>query len=189
MRIRCLQALSLAVVLFVNPAHAGQSNPSLPSASVTDAVSKEHARLAAFAGLWNVKQSLWLKAGEPPQIDTGTAEFATVLGGRALRQDLRISSRTPFQGIGYTGYDTATRTYFSSWMDVNFTGLLVLHGDRDERTNTWRFSGSMPGADGTAIPTREELQVLDAAHFIVRYFETRPAGEALVVQLEYSRQW
>ncbi|MBW8881585.1 MAG: DUF1579 family protein [Asticcacaulis sp.] len=151
-------------------------------------MSVEHARLARLAGLWNVKQSLWLKPGEPPQMDTGTAEFTTVLGGRALQQDLRIDSSTPFQGMGVTGYDDATRTYFTSWMDVNFTGLLVLRGDRDESTNTWHFSGSMSGAGGTSIPTREELQVLDEDRFIVRYFEIRQGTENLVVQLEYSRR-
>jgi hypothetical protein len=177
--------LVFAFSAFLSPAHAGE--PSAPSAP--GAVSVEHARLARLAGLWNVKQSLWLKPGEEPQMDTGTAEFTTVLGGRALRQELRISSSTPFQGIGFTGYDTLTRTYFTSWMDMNFTDLLVLRGTRDEVADTWRFSGSMSGADGTAIPTQQELRIVDEDHFIVRYFETRQGSEALVVELDYSRHW
>jgi hypothetical protein len=183
MKMRFFLSLALALSSFMNLAHAGGNEPA-----PAGAVSTEHARLARFAGLWNVKQSLWLKPG-PPQRDTGTAEFTTVLGGRALQQDLRISSRTPFHGIGFTGYDTVTRTYFTSWMDVNFTDLLVLRGARDEGTGTWNFSGSMSGADGTPVPTREELRVLDENHFNVRYFETKQGTEALVVELEYSRSW
>ena len=188
MRTRLLLPLAFALSLFVNMAHAGRSEPPTLTAPAAGAVSSEHARLAKLAGLWNVKQSLWVQPGRP-QMDVGTAEFITVLGGRALRQDLRISSATPFQGIGFTGYDTLTRTYFTSWMDVNFTDLLVLRGDRDEGTNTWRFSGSMPAVGGTSIPTRQELHVLDEDRFIVRYFETRQGSEKLVVQLEYSRRW
>jgi hypothetical protein len=185
MKMRLCLSLTLALSSFMNQVHAGGSEPSAPAA----AVSAEHARLARLAGLWNVKQSLWLKPGEPPQVDTGTAEFTAVLGGRALQQDLRISSHTPFQGVGFTGYDTVTRTYFTSWMDVNFTDLLILRGTRDEGTDTWRFSGSMSGADGTPIPTRQELSIVDDGHFNVRYFETKQGSEALVVELEYSRSW
>jgi hypothetical protein len=47
----------------------------------------------------------------------------------------------------------------------------------------------MSGADGTRVPTREELRVLDENHFNVRYFETKQGTEALVVELEYSRSW
>src|SRR6201996_259629 len=36
---------------------------------------QEHARLAAMAGRWDVKQSLWEKPGEAPHIDHGTAVF------------------------------------------------------------------------------------------------------------------
>jgi hypothetical protein len=185
MKMRFYLSLALALSSVMNLAHAGGSEPPAP----TGAVSAEHARLARLAGLWNVKQSLWLKPGEASQVDTGTAEFTTVLGGRALQQDLRISSHTPFQGIGFTGYDTVTRTYFTSWMDVNFTDMLVLRGTRDEGTDTWRFSGSMSGADGTPVPTRQELSIVDANHFNVRYFETKQGTEALVVELEYSRSW
>jgi hypothetical protein len=183
MKMRFYLSLALALSSVMNLAHAGGNEPA-----PAEPVSAEHARLGRFAGLWNVKQSLWLKPGLP-QRDTGTAEFTTVLGGRALQQDLRISSRTPFQGIGFTGYDTVTRTYFSSWMDVNFTDLLVLRGTRDESTDTWHFSGSMSGADGTPIPTREELRFVDEDHFVARFFETKQGSEALVVELEYSRSW
>ena len=188
MSIRFALPLALALSTFVNLAHAGNSEPA-HSPRAPGAVSAEHARLARLAGLWNVKQSLWLKHGEPPQTDLEMAEFIAVLGGRALRQDLRISSSTPFQGIGFTGYDNITRTYYTSWMDVNFTDLLVLRGIRDERTNTWRFSGSMSGVDGTPTPTRQELKILDEDHFVVRYFETKGGSETLAVKLEYSRHW
>lgn len=179
----------LLVFLAAGTAQAvrGAERPAPAPSAAAGAIGDEHRRLAELAGRWRVKQSLWLAAGQPPQIDSGTALFTSVLGGRHLQQDLRIGSSPPFQGLGYTGYDTSTGRYYTSWMDINFTGVLLLHGDHDARSNTYRFEGEMSGEGGARIPTREELHVLDADHLVVRYYETRQGREALVVELDYSR--
>jgi hypothetical protein len=174
-KIPVMLALSLAAL--VNLAQGAE--PGAPGV--------EHQRLAQLAGLWNVRQSLWLEAGKPAQADVGTAQFTMVLGGRQLQQDLRVGSSTPFQGIGYTGYDNTTHTFVTSWTDVNLTDILVLRGDYDERARVYRFRGEMSGDDGLKIPMREELRIDDARHFVARYYETRDGREALVVELEYSR--
>lgn len=168
-------------------AFATLAPPPCSAASVTTGEgARESQRLGELAGLWNVRQSLWLTPG-PPQQDTGTAMFSVVLAGRALQQDLRIGSATPFQGLGFTGYDVGTQSYFTSWMDVNPGGVLVLHGDYDESTRTYRFSGAMSSADGAKVPTREELRIVDSRHLIARYFEVRNGIETMVVELSYSR--
>lgn len=168
---------------------AADSDPARPAppADTAAAVGDEQRRLAELAGSWNVKQSLWLDAAKPPQVDTGTAVFTTVLGGRHLQQDLRIRSDPPFQGLGFSGYDNATGRYYTSWMDINFTGLLLLHGDYDANARVYRFSGEMPVPGGERIATREELQLLGSKHVVARFFETRQGRETLVVQLDYSR--
>lgn len=171
--------LALTLAALANLAQAGEPAPGTPG--------EQHRHLAQLAGLWNVRQSLWLEAGKPAQVDVGTALFTMVLGGRQLQQDLRVASPAPFQGIGYTGYDKTTRTFVTSWMDVNLTDILVLRGDYDERARAYRFRGEMSGDEGRRIPTREELRIDDAKHFVASYYETREGREALVVELEYSR--
>lgn len=168
-------------------ADATASTAPAPPANAAAAAGEAHRRLAGLAGSWNVKQSLWLNDAKVPQIDAGTAVFATVLGGRHLQQDLRVRSSPPFQGLGFTGYDTATQRYYTSWMDINFTGVLLLHGDYDASARTYRFRGDMPDANGDSVPTREELQIIDGKHFVARFFETRRGRESLVVELDYSR--
>lgn len=163
------------------PAGAGVAMPA-------GSIGAPHRQLARLAGDWQVTQSLWMQAGQAAQVNAGTAHFAMVLGGRHLRQDLRIDSHPAFQGLGYIGYDNTARRYDSSWMDLNFTGLLLLHGDYDPRHATYRFRGEMQDAQGHAVPTRQELQVLDGRHLVARYFEGAGADERLVVQLEYSRR-
>jgi hypothetical protein len=163
-----------------------------PNATASkDKPDPQHARLASMAGRWTVKQSLWMKPGEQPHVDHGTATLGMVLNGRHLRQDLHIDSPDkPFDGLGYIGYDNATSEYFSTWMDVNFPGLVLAKGGFDTATNTYTFKGSMADASraGAHIPLREVLHVIDNNHFTYEYYEDHGAGEALAVRLEYTRE-
>jgi hypothetical protein len=152
---------------------------------------QEHARLAAMAGRWDVKQSLWEKPGEAPHIDHGTAVFSLVLDNRHLRQDLHIDSPgKPFDGLGYVGYDNAAGEYYSTWMDVNFPGLILAKGSFDPAHSVYTFKGDMAEASkvGARIPLREMLRVIDNNHFIYEYYEDHGAGEVLTVRLEYTRK-
>ena len=181
-------ALLLLVAASIAPAAHGKDKPTSPqSTDAAGTIGDEHRRLNELAGLWSVKQSLWLVPGQPPQVDTGTALFTPVLGSRHLQQDLRVNSVTPFQGLGYIGYDNTTGAYYTSWMDINFTGVLLLYGEYDASTSVYRFRGEMPDKGGKSVPTREELNVSDRNHLVARYYETRRGQERLVVELEYSR--
>jgi len=150
----------------------------------------EHAALARLAGHWSVKQSYWTSPDKPPVLDQGEADLAMVLDGRHLRQTLRIAAKDkPFEGLGYIGYDTAARTFFSTWMDVNFTGLIVAKGGYDAASGLYTFVGVTPDFDhpGATIPLREVMTVVDRDHFTYDYYETRGGREAQAVRLEYSR--
>jgi hypothetical protein len=150
----------------------------------------EHAALARLAGHWTVRQTYWAAPGAPPAVDPGEADFAMVLGGRHLRQTLRITSKDkPFEGLGYIGYDADAKTFFSTWMDVNFTGLIVARGGYDPATRRYTFSGAAPDPahPGTIAPLREVMSVQDDDHFTYDYFETREGREVQAVRLEYVR--
>lgn len=178
----------LLLALAAAPAARGAQQPrTAPDSATTSVLDPQHVQLGKLAGRWQVNQRLWTRPGQPPQVDAGVATFTMLLGGRHLQQDLRIASHPPFQGLGYIGYDAATRSYFATWMDVNFTGLLVMHGDYDPRATTYRFHGEMLDGQGVVVPTREELQVVDDRHFVARFLETRDGVETLVVELAYSR--
>jgi len=147
----------------------------------------QHEALAALAGNWSVEQTLWLAPGQP-QHDHGTASFDVVLGHH-LRQVLRIPGKDkPFEGLGYLGYDNASGRFFSTWMDVNFPGLILAQGSRDA-SGTYTFEGSMSDASkpGATIPVHEVLRIADADHFTYEYYERRGGSETLTVRLEYTR--
>lgn len=150
----------------------------------------EHAALAGLAGHWSVKQALWATPGGTPAIDYGDADFAMVLDGRHLRQNLRIAAKDkPFEGLGYIGYDTAAKRFFSTWMDVNFTGFIVAEGDYDGAAKRYVFMGQVPNSarPGTTITLREVMSVQDKDHFSYDYYETLDGKETQAVRLEYTR--
>ena len=153
-------------------------------------VGLQHRRLAELVGTWKVTQSFWTTGNPAPKIDTGSATYAMVLGGRHLRQDLQIDSPDKtFEALGYIGYDNMAGRYYSSWMDINFTGLILSYGDYDAASHTYTFLGTLPGpATGKTIPLRAELKVLDTNHFTYDFYERHDGNEALAVRLEYTRQ-
>ncbi|HEX7732363.1 MAG TPA: DUF1579 family protein [Rhodanobacter sp.] len=141
-----------------------------------------------LAGRWDVRQSFWTDAARPPAVDAGSAVFTPVLEGRHLRQELAIASATPFHGLGYLGYDDAAGRFDSLWMDVNFGGVVIAHGDCSADGRACTFRGAMSGAHGGApVPVREVLQAADADHFSYAYYERHDGKEMLTVKLEYSR--
>jgi len=190
MRIRSATTLAFLVAtclsLLAWHAQAGTDTPTTPADA--SAPGPQHARLAGMAGQWRVRQSFWMPGNTTPHIDTGHATYTMLLGGRHLRQDLHIDAAgKPFDALGYLGYDNTTGEYFSTWMDINFTGVIVAHGDYDAATHSYEFKGAIPEAGGATIPMRAVLQVKDADHFAYDFHETRNGKEALAVRLEYTR--
>lgn len=174
------------------PVKATSTTADATAAAFAEAgiVGLQHQRLAKLVGTWKVTQSFWTRGNPTPQIDTGTATYAMVLGGRHLRQELRIdSSDKAFEALGYIGYDNMAGRYYSSWMDINFTGVIMAYGDYDAASRTYTFLGTLPGpAASEAVPLRGELKVVDANHFLYDFYERHGGIEALAVRLAYTRQ-
>lgn len=184
--------LLLAFAAAPSVSTAGGIPDSTPPA-VADAatVGPQQQLLAVMAGHWSVRQSFWKDPDAAPAVDHGTAIHTLVLGGRRLYQQLEVPTPTPFEGLGYSGYDNVTGRHYRIWMDTNFTGLLVTYGDYDIARKTYTFTGALPssGSDGKAlmIPVREVVHVEDRDHFTFDAYETRNGREALIVRLEYTR--
>lgn len=148
-----------------------------------------HAQLARFSGTWSVTQSFWSAPNAAAVIDQGRARFTMVLAARHLREELTIASKTPFEALSYIGYDDKTGRYFSTWMDVNFNGLILAEGSYDAASRSYVFRGKMAtGPDPSkAVPVREVLTVSDDNHFTYDFFEQHAGKDMHVVRLTYAR--
>lgn len=155
-------------------------------ACAQETLDPQHSALAHLAGAWTVQQSLWLGDATAPKIDSGQADFTVVLNHQ-LQQSLHINDGTHFEGLGYIGFDNASVQYFSTWMDVNFPGIVVAYGDFDPTANTYVLKGSMSSSTGNPVPVREVMTVADPDHFRYEYYETHAGKEALTVRLDYTR--
>jgi|GEM_PF-3683255 len=144
-------------------------------------------RLAALAGTWQVEQQFWSDPDAAPKVDQGEAVLQNVLGNRHLEQRLRIDATPVFEGRGFTGLDEATGHWYSSWMDTNFNGVLLLHGDFEASSNSLVFRGQMIQA-AKPVAVREVLHFVDGDHFTVDYFEDHGGREAHMVALSYRRR-
>jgi hypothetical protein len=178
----CGWMLVLAVPLAASPAVVRAAT----TAARADVI-PQYVRLAALSGHWDVQQSIWPDPQAPAVVDHGTATYAMVLGGHHLRQALHIASSKPFDGLGYIGYDDAAHTYYSTWMDTNFTGIVLARGTYDAARRTYVFNGEMADKDGSPVPVREVMRIADNDHFVYEYYETRNGREALAVRLQYTR--
>ncbi|HEV2619105.1 MAG TPA: DUF1579 family protein [Acidobacteriaceae bacterium] len=178
---------SIAVCGWVLAVAAGSAIAGAGTSAATPHMGPQYAQLATLSGHWAVRQSMWTDPKTPPVIDHGTATYTMVLGGHHLRQDLRIASSKLFEGLGYIGYDDAVGKYYSSWMDTNFSGMVLANGDYDAASRTYTFTGVMAGKGGTSVPVREVMRIADSGHFVYEYYETRDGKEALAIRLQYTR--
>ncbi|MGN2246406.1 DUF1579 family protein [Frateuria sp. GZRR35] len=193
-------AIATAALLACGPV-AGRASPGAPAQTheassaaapvPQESLGPELARLNALAGRWDVRQSMWSDPARPPAVDRGEAILTPVLGGRHLRQDLRIDSpKGTFRGLGYLGYDQATHQYESLWMDVNFTGMIRARGTYDPAHRTYELTGAVPDPNhaGATLRLREVMHVQDADHFTYEYYEPHGGRQMLAVRLEYTRR-
>ncbi len=159
---------------------------AVPVVAAAEAPDPQHRMLEGLSGHWHVSQSLWLDGATTPKVDVGTADFAMVLRGRHLRQTLRIADGTGFEGLGYIGYDRGDGGFFSTWMDVNFPGMVVAKGGCDLTAGRCTFSGEMAGRP--AVPVRETLTISGPEQMRYEFYETRGGAETLAVRLDYTRR-
>jgi hypothetical protein len=90
-----------------------------------------HAKLAEMAGDWDYVMRTYDDPEHPMEI-TGTATMTMVMGGRYLRQETDgMMMGSPFNGVGVTGYNNATKEYESIWYDNMGTGIMKSVGSDD----------------------------------------------------------
>lgn len=151
-----------------------------------------HARLAGFAGSWNLHLRFWQEPGTTPQESDGTAELRLVLGGRFLeqRQEGRLLGR-PTSGIGYLGFDNAKGRYVSLWLDDLSTAALRTEGPPDGSGKAIRTRGMMNDAvTGKPLRIEEVVTLVDADRFTYEAWTGPPGGTlSRVMDITYTRRF
>lgn len=186
----------IAALGVAQPAAAEDKAPSPEEVAMMQAYQKaatpgpQHARLAEQAGTWDVTIRSWNAPDAPPSEETGYVVRTMMLGGRVLAERMEAKmAGEPFSGLGMTGYDNVAGKYWSTWTDSMSTGIMLSHGDCDEK-NTCTFTGSW-----TDPVTRQDVSARMVSHQesadVERFemFAPGPDGkEAKMMEMTYTRR-
>jgi hypothetical protein len=101
-----------------------------------------HKLLSRMEGSWNTKMQHWMDPDQPPTESEGTCERKMIFGGRYLQEEYKGDMMgTPFNGIGYMGYDNHTKKYVMTWFDSMSTGIYFFEGDASPDGKTITLNG------------------------------------------------
>jgi hypothetical protein len=149
----------------------------------------EHAALMKDVGTWNCACKGWEKPGSEPKESTGKAVFSSVLDGRYLKQEFEGTDMNgqPMHGIGYMGYNNATKQYESIWMDSGSTGIGFMTGTETEPGKVWTYTGNFDGPGGTKMKMKLVLTKKNADTQLMEMYMDMGMGDMKGMEMTYTR--
>jgi hypothetical protein len=147
-----------------------------------------HDLLAKSVGEWKTEISSWMDPNMPPTVTEGKSVCEAILGGRFFHsKETANFMGMPFEGSAITGYDNATKKFFSYWVDNMSTGGMVLEGSYDEATKTFTYAGSGMSFTGE-YKVREIIQhINDDETMFTMYMEESGKPEMKMMEIKYTR--
>ena len=148
-----------------------------------------HARLEPLVGTWKATTTLTMAPGAPSESSEGTSEHRWVLGGRFVEQLYRGSAMgMPFEGLGYTGYDNASKRYIGTWMDSCGTGVMTSTGSGRPSDQLIRLDAVSGGCTGEPQHFDAILKIADRDHHSFEMWTKAPNGKRFRTMIvEYVR--
>lgn len=140
---------------------------------------QEHEALASEAGDWTEEITIWTHAGAEPTTSVVNVKIEMILGGR-YQQSVHTGEvmGMPFEGIGITAFDNASKKYYSSWIDNMGTGLMFSAGTVDPKTKSIVFLGEQPDPiTGKTTVVREVMTKKGENEMILEMYNTPHGGK------------
>ena len=137
---------------------ADEIKRALEAGAKLAANSKPHARLAAFAGDWDVTATMGAADGTPQGTGSMKSRESIVCGGRWLltRVDGTFAEM-PFHAIGLMGFDPVSKRYVNHWADSFGAYLAKSQGTANDDGTKFEMSGPSLGMDGSETTMDESL--------------------------------
>jgi hypothetical protein len=150
-------------------------------------VGPEHAELKQAVGTWSCDSKYWMTPEAPPTESKATAVFSMELGGRFQKLVYKCDSpQMPFEGIGFTGFNNATRKYETIWMDSMGTAIMMMTGTRTA-DGVWEYAGSFFGPGGKEIKCRSVLKKVSDDQTTMEMYCDEGNGEHKMMEQTYTR--
>jgi len=185
---RGIVVLSMAALVFGAFAlgRAGAQEGTDPAQKAWEALAvpgPEHAKLLKGVGTWNCECKCWQQPGGEPTVSKGKAVCTEALGGRFIREDFECEMMgKPFHGIGYHGFNNATKKYELAWLDSVGTGIMLMTGTESE------LKGSFAGPGGIEMTMRSVVKPVSDDQFVMEMYSDMGMGaEMKCMELTYTR--
>jgi len=142
------------------------------------AVTDNHKLLEFFVGKWDVSISMWEFPGNPPQTSKGTAEAATILGGRFIMTKFKGTMMgVPFDAVQIDGHDNIQNKFRTLWLDSTSTAFFLLEGTYDPASKSWTHTGRWTDPMGTVSPVRMVNRIVGPDEYISEMYMGLPDGK------------
>ena len=144
-------------------------------------------QFAKMAGNWKATVTNFMDGQETKS--EGTASYEMILGGRYLKGTFKATMMgMPFEGMGLDAFDNSTKEYISVWYDTFGTGVMVMKGKMDDKTNTITYWGS--GIDPMTGKDQKEksvMKMIDNDHQQMVMYLVDNGKEIKNMQVDYTR--
>lgn len=102
-----------------------------------------HKKLEPFVGEWRTTTRAWVAPGAEPMVTEGKARKSWDLDGRFIREELAGESVVgPYRGVGYLGFDNASKQYQGVWLSSMSTGMITYSGTMSDDGKTLTAHGT-----------------------------------------------
>lgn len=176
-----------------------QDKPAAPPAGAPDAQTAawmkknepgpQHKNLGRFDGYYEFTAKAWPAPGQNPTEMKGSSRLRMVLGARFLQERMTADLMgAPFEGIGFTGFDTTKNKYVSTWTDSMSTFVTMLEGTETNNGDVLTFTGTSPNAAGGVDRLRLVWTYRDKDHHDSEMFITgADAKEYKAFEFHYTK--
>ena len=146
--------------------------------------------IAKWDGNWNESITMWSAPGAPEQKMEATCVNKMILGGRYQESNhTGTMMGMPFEGIGTTGWDNASKHFVNSWVDNFGTGMTFMEGPWDEAKKTMTLKGKMVDPmTGKLIALRQVLKVIDDNTQFMEQYTNKDGKEFKNMEIKMTRK-
>lgn len=131
---------------------AGQIPPEIQKMIEAGTPGPNHKLLEKTAGSWTYTMKHRMDATSDFVDCSGTCENKSIFGGRFVQETTKGTNPdgSPFEGIGYAGYDNVSKKFVSAWLCSMGTGIMLSEGTLDSTGKTITYTGecSCPITEG-----------------------------------------
>lgn len=150
----------------------------------------QHLKLSsAMSGVWQTTTTYRTEPTGTPVVSTGTAQVSPTLNGRFILQEVvgKMGDQE-FRGMGFFGFNNATKQFESFWVDNESTGMLSCTGkEQADGSIVWTGAYADP-ITGQNKSSKSITRFPGKDNWVFEMYDTTSDGrEFLSLKVEYNR--